>query len=409
MRIGLFSDTYPPFINGVSTSVLMLKSALERLGHTVYVVTVNNESSIKYNRDDPTVLRIPAIPVGIYDYRLSGPYPVKALKIIKEWNLDVIHSHTEFGIGILARVAAKKYNIPLVHTYHTQYDDYIKEVTHGYFSNQIDKLIQYFALFYCDKTATELIVPMKKTYDQFKEQYKVERTVHIIPTGLEVERFYLENANTDLIKQIRKEYNINKNDFILLYLGRVAKEKSVDYILKEMPPLMEKYKNFRFMVVGGGPEEDYLKELAEKLNISDRVIFTGKVPYDDVPSYYHVGSAFITASVTETQGLTTIEAMAASCPTLCINDPAFSKVIENELDGFLFNDQKEMINYIEELINNKKLRDNISKQGRITADKYNSRNYATSVLQVYRYALKEKKKKNKFFLLRWIDKFKEDV
>ena len=97
------------------------------MGHKVYVVTVNNESSIKYNRDDPTVLRIPAIPVGIYDYRLSGPYPVKAIKIIKEWNLDVIHSHTEFGIGNLARVVARKFKIPLVHTYHTQYEDYMKD------------------------------------------------------------------------------------------------------------------------------------------------------------------------------------------------------------------------------------------------------------------------------------------
>ena len=409
MRIGLFSDTYPPFINGVSTSLIMLKRALEKLGHTVYVVTVNNESSIKYNRDDPTVLRIPAIPVGIYDYRLSGPYPVKALKIIKEWNLDVIHSHTEFGIGTFARVVARKFKIPLVHTYHTQYDDYMKEVTHGYFNKEMDKLVQYFALFYCDKTATELIVPTKKTYDQFKEQYKVERTIHVIPTGLEVERFYIENANRDLIKSIRKEYKIDKNEFILMYLGRVAKEKSIDYIVEELPEIMNKYKNFRFMIVGAGPDEEEIKKLANKLGILDRIIFTGKVPYDDVPAYYHVASAFITASTSETQGLTTIESMAASCPTICINDNAFNKVIDNELDGFLFDNKKEMVKYIEDLITDKKLRETISKQGRLTADKYNSRNYALSVLNVYRYALKENKKQRKFFLFKWIDKMKENI
>jgi 1,2-diacylglycerol 3-alpha-glucosyltransferase len=163
------------------------------------------------------------------------------------------------------------------------------------------------------------------------------------------------------------------------------------------------------MIVGSGPDEESLKKLAEKLGISDRVIFAGKAPYDDVPAYYHVASAFVPASITETQGLPTIEPMAASCPTLCINDDAFNKVISNELDGFLFNNQEEMIKYIEELIVDKKLRENISKQGRITADKYNSRNYAIGVLNVYRYALKEKKKKNKFFILRWIDKMKEDL
>ena len=117
MRIGLFTDTYPPFINGVSTSVLMLKQGLEKLGHDVYVVTVNSES-FSYKKEDK-VLRVPGIPIGIFDYRLTSLYPLKARKIIKDWNLDVIHTHTEFGIGSFARLISKQYNIPLVHTYHT--------------------------------------------------------------------------------------------------------------------------------------------------------------------------------------------------------------------------------------------------------------------------------------------------
>ena len=111
MRIGIFTDTYTPFINGVTTSVLMLKKALEKRGHVVYVVTVNDENMQYRFEDNGKVLRIPGIPIGIYDYRLTGIYPIKAIKIIKRWNLDIIHSQTEFGIGTFARIISKQLQI----------------------------------------------------------------------------------------------------------------------------------------------------------------------------------------------------------------------------------------------------------------------------------------------------------
>ena len=121
MRIGIFTDTYPPFINGVSTSVFMLKKALEKKGHEVYVVTLNTENMHYKFDENNTVLRIPGVPIGIYDYRVSGIYPIRAMNIIRKWKLDVIHSHTEFSMGTFARIISRQFNIPLVHTYHTMY------------------------------------------------------------------------------------------------------------------------------------------------------------------------------------------------------------------------------------------------------------------------------------------------
>lgn len=103
MRIGIFTDTYTPFINGVTTSVLMLKKSLEKKGHIVYIVTVNDENLHYKTDEDGRVLRIPGVPIGIYDYRLTGIYPLKAINTIRKWNLDVIHSQTEFGIGTFAK------------------------------------------------------------------------------------------------------------------------------------------------------------------------------------------------------------------------------------------------------------------------------------------------------------------
>ena len=127
MRIGIFTDTYPPYINGVSTSVIMLQKALEKKGNEVFIVTVNADNmSYKYENENK-IIRIPGIPIGIFDYRLTGIYPLRAIEKIKKWNLDIIHSHTEFGVGTFARIIAKQLNIPLVHTYHTMYEDYVHD------------------------------------------------------------------------------------------------------------------------------------------------------------------------------------------------------------------------------------------------------------------------------------------
>ena len=167
MRVGIFTDTYTPFINGVTTSVLMLKKGLERQGHTVYIVTVSPDT-LKYKyEENGKVIRIPGVPTWIYDYRLTGIYPLRAIKRIKKWKLDVIHSQTEFGIGTFARIIAKQLNIPLVHTYHTMYEDYVHYVTKGLFDKSSKKIVEYLTLFYCDKTITELIVPTKKAYELF--------------------------------------------------------------------------------------------------------------------------------------------------------------------------------------------------------------------------------------------------
>ena len=133
MRIGLFSDTYPPYINGVSTSVNMLKIALEKLGHEVFVITVNDKLLDYSFEEDDHVIRVPGIKTGIYDYRLTSAYPLKIIKKIKSMNLDIVHVHTEFSIGSFGRIIAKQFNIPIVATYHTYYEDYLYYINKGFF------------------------------------------------------------------------------------------------------------------------------------------------------------------------------------------------------------------------------------------------------------------------------------
>lgn len=381
MRIGLFTDTYPPYINGVSTSVLMLKQGLEKLGHEVYVVTVNSEN-FHYKKED-NVLMIPGIPIGIYDFRMTSLYPLRALKIIKSWNLDVIHTHTEFAVGTFARLIAKQYNIPLVHTYHTMYEEYIYYITKGYFDGASKKLVEYLTLFLCDKTVEELIVPTKKTYDLFKEKYKVKRDVHIIPSGIDVTRFYKENVDLLSIKSLKKELNIKKDDFVILFVGRIAKEKSIDFLIKNLKAILKKVPKARMIIVGDGPDMNELALLVRENKLDKHVTFTGKVPWSEIPKYYQLANVFVTASKTETQGLTVIEAMAAEKPVVAIKDESFELVMKDKQDGLFFETKEEYQRLIIDLYSNPSYAKMIAKQARITANAYNPEVYAKRVLEVY--------------------------
>ena len=381
MRIGLFTDTYPPYINGVSTSVLMLKQGLEKLGHKVYVVTVNSEN-FHYKKEDD-VLMLPGVPIGILDFRITSLYPLRAQKIIKSWNLDVIHTHTEFGVGSFARLIAKQYNIPLVHTYHTMYEEYIYYITKGYCDSASKKLGEYLTLCLCDKTVEELIIPTKKTYDLFKEKYKVKRDVHIIPSGIDVTRFYRENIDKKELENLKKELNIKKDDFIILYVGRIAKEKNIEFLINNLKDISKKIPKTKMVIVGDGPDMNDLALLVHKNKLDKKVIFTGKVPWNDISKYYQLANVFVTSSKTETQGLTVIEAMAASKVVVAIKDESFLLVMTDQQDGLFFETEEEYKNLIYKIYSDKKFADMIAKQARITANQYNPIVYAKRVLKIY--------------------------
>ena len=392
MNIGLFTDSYPPYINGVSTSLYNLREALKKLGHTVYIVTVN-DSIIKHEYDDKEkILRIPGIPIGIYDYRLSEIYPVSTVKIIKKWKLDVIHSHTEFGVGIFARILAKKFKIPLVHTYHTLYEDYTHYITHNHFNKLSKKIVKDLTKVYCVKTAKETIVPTDKIYKLFKEKYMITKNVSVIPSGIDIERFFEENVEQDKVERIKEKYGITKDDFTIIFVGRLAQEKNIEFLLNAQQKLIEiGINNIKLLIVGDGPDKENYINITRKLNIFDKVIFTGKIEQDKIQYYYQCADAFVTASNSETQGLTVIEAMAAGVVPICINDMAFIDMLPKKS---LFNNQKEYINRLITFSADEELRKEYKAEIRKKAEEYSSNTYAQRVLNVYSGVLNGGKKDN---------------
>ncbi len=393
MNIGLFTDAYVPSVNGVVTSVETLKKALEQKGHTVYIVTVGQDSKTYDYNEKERILKIPGIPLGIYDYRMSSIYPLKVMNKIKSWNLDLIHSHTELSMGIFARLFAKQYNIPLVHTYHTMYKDYTWYVSRNvkFFDMGCKKAVEYISKFYCDNTADAFIVPTVKTYHLFRDEYHYDKDIYIVPTGLDASRFYKENSDKLKVTRLRRYLGYKRKDFVMLFVGRLAQEKNVTFLFDIIEKT--KNKNIKLLIVGYGPDEDKYKKEVKERGLEDRIKFTGKVAWVDMPNYYHVSNAFITASTTETQGLTVIEALAASLPVICIDDDSFKSAVVDNFNGRIFKDEKECLEIVEELSTNKLELNNLTDKAEGSIKKYSLSSFADSVLEVYKVAITKHNKK----------------
>lgn len=403
MRIGIFSDTYTPFINGVSTSIVCLKKALEKKGHEVYVVTVNNEK-MGYSYDEKErVMRIPALKAGIYDYRLSMIYSFKAKKKIKELNLDVIHSQTEFGIGTFARLVAMELDIPIVHTYHTLYEEYLNSLTKNKIKYMVNGFVEYLAEYYCDSSVGELIVPTVKTKEIFKKQYKFKRDVHVIPNGIDLDKFSIENINKKELEKIKKQYGIKDTDFVIMYVGRLGPEKNIPFLARAQKQIVKKHKNCKLVIVGEGPMKNELEKITS--SIRENVIFTGKIPQSDIQYYYRLADVFATASKFETQGLTVIEALASGVCALCILDDSFKDALIDNVNGNFFETEKEYVDLVDKLMTDEKLLNKYKKNAIKTANEHSYLTFGDKVLEVYELAIKNNKEKT----TRYMDRFKKTV
>lgn len=390
MKIGIFTDTYLPDINGVASSSHILRNALTKHGHEVLVVTPEVKKGVEYE-DDPNVYRLSGIELKkLYDYRLSSFFSAKAMKAIKEMNLDLIHIQTEFGVGIFGKIAAHLLNVPVVYTYHTQYEDYVHYApVIGKIEPMqpiLKKAVSIISQIYGDN-CTELIAPSKKT-KEILENYGIENKIHVIPTGLELDHFERSRLNDGKLASVKQACGIHEGVFTLIFLGRIAPEKSIDMVISAMPIFKEKKLPIRLVIVGGGPGLDDLKALAQSLGVSEDIYFAGAKSAEEVPYYYHACDAFVSASVSETQGLTYIEAMAASLPVLARYDKNLDGIINHGQNGFFFKDEKELAQEVEKMLDLDLT--SMKEQAYQDSRQYSSEVFYERIKMVYDAAIKDK-------------------
>lgn len=338
LRIAIFSDTFVPDINGVAVSTFNLWTSLRARGHYVVVVTSNPYSRKVTLKDD--VLRIPGIEMKkLFGYHFAPPSR-RAYKILKKLNIDVVHVQSEAGMGMFGKWFARLRRLPYVYTYHTMYEDYTHYVTKGKMDPFAKSIIRHFSRWQAE-SASEFISPSDKTKIALRE-YGVYRYVNVIPTGIDFTKFAATKESLAFAEEYKAKHGLNQT-FNLVYVGRVAKEKSIDVLLEGYAKYIENTPNHatKFVIVGGGPAIPELEKHALKLGIKEIVHFVGRVEPDEIGAYYYLGDVFVSASLSETQGLTYMEAMAAERILLCRFDEGLVNVIKDEETGFFFKDEKD--------------------------------------------------------------------
>jgi len=375
MKILITADCYTPTINGVVTSILNLETELRRLGHDVKILCPSENF---HSSESENVYRIGSVGVGrIYSgARAALRISQSHLQKLIDWKPDIIHSQSEFSSFIMAKRIAAEVNCPIVHTYHTVYENY----TH-YFSPSIT--LGRKAVIVMTKRIlrhTKAVIAPSQKIERLLKDYGIAQPIKVIPTGLRLKKFS-DEISVNIINELKAKLGIPLKSRVLITVGRAAKEKNIDELIRYFKRM--DIENTVFVIVGGGPYLDALKDLAYAENISDKMIFTGAVEPENIAAYYRLGDIFLSASQSETQGLTYIEALASGLPAVCRRDDCLNDVITNGKNGGQYTDFKEFSELIRTFLFNDELYKSMSENAVQTAQKYSAEKFAKDVETVY--------------------------
>lgn len=326
MKIGIFTDSYKPYTSGVVTSISTFKEELTKLGHDIYVFA---PSYPNYQDKEEHVYRYYSLPAPTNpDYTLAIPVFPGMNMLLKKLNLDIIHVHSPFTMGRVGLHYARRHDIPILFTYHTLYDQYVhyvpvaqdlaKEVAVKYSNN------------FCNQ-CEHIIVPSTEVED-ILSGHKIKTPISVIPTGVPVEKFRSGNSNW-----LQEHYNIPPDNKVLLFVGRLTKEKNLEFLIKAFKDINNRITATTMVITAQGPMENELKRLVKRLGLSleSDVIFTGALPFDTLINVYYSSDLFVFSSMTETQGLVLIEAMAAGLPVVAVRAYGVQDMVDDGINGKL--------------------------------------------------------------------------
>lgn len=327
MKIGVFTDSYKPYTSGVVTSITTFKQELIKMGHDIYIFA---PSYPNYEEEEEKVYRFYSLPAPTNpDYTLAIPVYPGLNMLLRRIDLDVIHVHSPFTMGRVGLHYARRYGIPIVFTYHTLYDQYVHYVPIA--QNLARDITIKYSTNFCNQ-CDHVIVPSTEVEAKLKE-LRIKTPVSVIPTGVPIHKF--KNGDSSWL---RKHYpSIPEENKILLFVGRLTKEKNLEFLIKAFCLLKKDRPDTTLVLTAQGPLEHELKQLVRELGLSleKDVIFTGALPFDTLINVYYSADLFVFASLTETQGLVLIEAMAAGLPVVAVRANGVIDMVDDGINGYL--------------------------------------------------------------------------
>ena len=378
MRIGMFTDSYKPYTSGVVRSIETTKAKLTELGHEVYIFAPNYPNC----EEEDGVFRFASVPTPTYpDFSIALPFSLNLNATVKRLDLDIIHVHSPFSMGLLGSRCAKRFDIPLVFTYHTMYDRYVHYLP---FAQGISKkVVLKLSCNFCNRC--DLVIAPTNIVRQIIAPNVVTK-VKALPTGIEIGEF------TRLDRQwLRQQYQIPAEKKILLHLGRLGKEKNIGFLLQAYQRIRAAEPETVLVIVGDGPDRESLEAQAQEMGLSPAVIFTGTMPREQVVNCYAGADLFVFASTTETQGLVLGEAKAAGLPAVAVKALGAAEMVNDGIDGFLTPLLLEDFTVrVLQLLQDDQLRQKMVENCLVEAEKISSLNMAKKLIEAYEGVIHDK-------------------
>jgi len=371
-------------VNGVARSVQSFREALTAMGHNVFVFAQEDD----YEDTEPFIFRYPSLrlPLGV-DIPTALPVSSFVDQLIPKLKLDIIHTHHPFLLGQTAATKARDYNLPFIFTFHTQYQEYThyipfpQEQVQEFLKNTVRNWMREFM-----RKCQHIVIPSESMRSIVVNDYGLVDRYTVIPTGIDITPFKKANGT-----ELRAQWDW-PDDKVIISVGRLAEEKNWVTLLQAFALAQKVQPNIRLVLLGDGPQADALRQLVGELGIADRVMFTGKVPFDEVPNYLKAADIFTFASITETQGIVTLEAMAAGLPSVAVDASGTRDILEDGKQGFLVqNDANDLANGILKLLDNQSLLGKFKSAALKTSRAYDNMSLARKMLKVYEQAIQDKK------------------
>jgi len=383
MRIAFFADSYKPYLSGVTNSAETLVNELRRLGHRVFIFAPHYPG---HQDTDPDIFRLPSLPGGYPKFRLALPW----VKQVPE--VELIHSHSPFQAGLLAQLVARRRKLPLVYSFHTLFTRYVHFAKFVPPALAKAGIVGYLKA-YC-RGADSIIAPSKLARRVLRT-WGIGQPVEVIPSGIELHKLSAEPTKTRAA--LRQKFGLQPTDKVLLYAGRLSKEKNIPFLLEafdRLSTLRLTADDLRLVLVGGGPLFDELR--IANYELRKRIILTGEIPYPEVLNYYFMGDIFVFASLTETQGLVLAEAKAAGLPVVALFAGGLTGTVRSGLDGYLTSrDPDAFARHVARLSEDDALRRRMSLAAREDArERFSSAVIAKQVETVYNSLIHQGRKTN---------------
>ena len=377
MKILITTDLFTTDTNGVVTSVKNLVAELEKKGHEVKILTLSEN---KKSHKEGNVYYVGSISFPIYpDVRMPLSRGCKFVKEITEWNPEVIHSQCEFFSFKFAKRISKKAKASIVHTYHTLYEQYVSYV----FPSK--RFGEWFVRVFTKKRlkkVARIIAPTRKVEDALRG-YGVENDISVIPSGIKLEQHKVRISEKTR-EEKRTELGFSEDNTVLINLGRIAAEKCVDELVDFFAKASKQHENLRFLIVGDGPAKESLEKQVRDLGVCEKVVFTGMVSPSEVQLYYQLGDVFVSASTSETQGLTYVEAAANGLPLLCRKDKCLEQVLVFGENGYDYTDFEGFLKNLDAILGNPDWCKTAGKKSEEIADSFSTVAFGNAVESVYK-------------------------